>query len=180
MRHLTIMMVIGVFLGTLWIQLKQPGAKRIRQQAKSTLDVLQWPEETHEIQNVIERPTNIKAHLASPQFLSAKAFLRAPGKIEGKTETIELRARFPEQISRVKVHRGEWVTAGQVLIQLDPVRLEQEHQSARASLAAAMARKQRLENGARDSEVAAAKQDYEAILTPLWSGTSLRTRRPAI
>ena len=95
--------------------------------------------------------------------------VQAPGKIEGATEAIELRARVQEQIVQIAVTEGAWVAQGEVLIRLDRDRLAQERDLALAAKNLAVAKKSRLISGARETEIATARLVYEAQLTPLWS-----------
>lgn len=102
--------------------------------------------------------------------------LRAPGKIEGTTETIELRTRISEQIVVVHVTKGIQVSRGDLLVSLDSVQLIQKRDLAKAQFEIAIAKKERLENGPRSSEIEAAHQDYEASVSPLWSAERALTR----
>ena len=97
------------------------------------------------------------------------ATIRASGNIEGKTETVEMRARITEQVLAVKVVRGQTVTPGDVLIELDSGQLKRKLDLAKSMLTMSVAKKTRLENGARASEVSAAKSECEAVRAPLWS-----------
>lgn len=100
--------------------------------------------------------------------LSGSDRVAAPGRIEGRTETAELRARLAESIVDVAVVEGDWVEQGALLIRLDQAQYEAERKLARAELRRAESRLQRLINGARSSEVdelrgmqAAALADFE-------------------
>lgn len=86
--------------------------------------------------------------------------LRAAGRIEGRTDEVELRARIIEQINQIHVTKGQWVSAGEVLLSLDSERLAAERDLAAALLAQAEAKKERLENGYRPSEIETARQQY--------------------
>ncbi|MCG8648367.1 MAG: secretion protein HlyD, partial [Pirellulales bacterium] len=88
--------------------------------------------------------------------------VRAAGQIQGRTEAIELRARVSEQIQQIHVRRGQWVAADEVLISLDAGSLAAERDLAAALLAEAEAKKERLENGHRQSEIETARQEYRA------------------
>lgn len=90
--------------------------------------------------------------------------IRAAGRIEGRTEEIELRARMIEQISRVHVRHGQPVAQGEVLVSLDAERLASERDLAAALVAEAKARKERLENGNLPSEIESARQQYQAAM----------------
>jgi multidrug resistance efflux pump len=104
-----------------------------------------------------------------PNGLSEGPRVRAPGRIEGRTETIEIRSRLAEQIVTIHVAKGQWVSAGEVLISLDSAQLTHQRDLAKAQLEMSIAKKDRLINGARESEIEAAAQDAEAQLAPLWS-----------
>ena len=90
--------------------------------------------------------------------------VRAAGRIEGRTEEIQLRARMVEQIDRIHVRHGDRVKAGQVLVSLDSERLVSERDLAAALVEEAEARKERLENGFRISEIETARQQYNAAM----------------
>jgi len=90
--------------------------------------------------------------------------VRAAGRIEGRSEEIELRARMNEQISNIHVRHGQYVSAGDVLVSLDSDRLVSERDLAAALLAEAKARKERLVNGYRPSEIETARQQYQAAM----------------
>ena len=114
-------------------------------------------------------PASIESGLKSPAQSNSSFALRASGIIEGRTETIDLRARIAEQIVSVHVIEGAKVAEGEVLISLDSERLIQQRDLAQAQLEMANAKKLRLTNGARNSEIETAKQEYEAWLAPLWN-----------
>jgi multidrug resistance efflux pump len=99
--------------------------------------------------------------------VARKEILRANGRIEGRTDEIELRARIIEQISQTLVTKGQWVSAGEVLLRLDSERLSAERDLAAALLAQAEAKKERLENGYRPSEIETARQQYYETLARL-------------
>ncbi|EMI16541.1 secretion protein HlyD family protein [Rhodopirellula maiorica SM1] len=93
--------------------------------------------------------------------------IRAAGRIEGRTEQIDLRARIAEQIDQIHVTQGQWVEAGEVLLSLDSELLLQERNLAAAMLEMEEAKKERLENGYRPSEIETAKQEYHAAVARL-------------
>ncbi len=92
------------------------------------------------------------------------AFVRASGLVKGRTEEIELRARLDEEISDVRVARGQWVDKGTVLVCLNSKSLSHERDLAEALLAVELATKDRLENGLRPSERDTYRREYEASL----------------
>ena len=112
-------------------------------------------------------PEPTPAELQAEPVRSANAgdtVVRAAGRIEGRTEEIQLRARMVEQIDRIHVRHGDHVTAGQVLVSLDSERLVSERDLAAALVEEAEARKERLENGFRVSEIETARQQYNAAM----------------
>ncbi|WP_165440597.1 HlyD family secretion protein [Rubripirellula amarantea] len=97
--------------------------------------------------------------------------IRAAGIIEGRTELVEILARITEQISRVAVSKGQWVRQGDVLIELDSERYVHERNLANAMLQLELAKKQRLENGFRPSEIETARHEHDAIIARLDAAT---------
>lgn len=84
----------------------------------------------------------------------------APGVIEGAGRQVDLRLEVAGRIARVAVKEGDFVQAGDLLVQLDDA--TQRHQLAmlRAELAGAEAQLQRLENGAHPQE----REEAKALL----------------
>ncbi|TWU39725.1 HlyD family secretion protein [Novipirellula artificiosorum] len=101
------------------------------------------------------------------QALVTQRTIRAAGRIEGRTDSIEIRARLAEQIDDIFVARGQWVSAGDVLLALDAARFIKECDLAQALLSEANAKKERLENGYRASEIETARQEYNATMARL-------------
>ena len=97
------------------------------------------------------------------QLASSKAqqhlSIHAAGRVEGQTETVAIRPHFPGRIDRVRVTRGASVVRGQVLFALESKRYEAQRDLAAARLAAARAARQKLIDGARQSEIESAKQN---------------------
>ena len=58
--------------------------------------------------------------------------IAAPGRIEGITETVEIRPRLSEAVVEVFVEEGDWVEQGDLLVRLDPDRLDAERKLAAA------------------------------------------------
>ena len=79
------------------------------------------PPETQSPQDEVVRIANL-----------ASTSVRAAGRIEGRSEEIELRARMNEQISNIHVRHGQYVSAGDVLVSLDSDRLVSERDLAAA------------------------------------------------
>jgi len=88
--------------------------------------------------------------------------VHANGWIEGRFEAVELRARISEQITGVHVARGQRVSANEELISLDALSFIKERDLAAAMHCEALARKNRIENGFRDSEIETARQEFLA------------------
>jgi multidrug resistance efflux pump len=153
MKYLAITTILVFAVGTLLIIVDQRGTGELNRLSTLGSDGWIWPQPK---KNVVERE-----HLPRT--------IRAVGEIEGRTESIEIRSRIAEQIREVHVFKGMWVSPGDLLISLDADNLVQERDLAAALLELAVAKKQRLEKGARASEIEAAKQDYESNLAPLWS-----------
>ncbi len=76
----------------------------------------------------------------------------APGRIEGVTPEIELRARLAGQVAELLVVEGQPVEADQVLLRLDDVSYRQNAASAAARVRLAEAELARLVNGAHPKE----------------------------
>ncbi len=79
--------------------------------------------------------------------------IAAPGRIEGITETVEIRPRLSEAVVEVLVEEGDWVEQGELLARLDPDRFDAERKLAAADLRRAEADLRKLRNGARESEI---------------------------
>ncbi|TWT81126.1 Macrolide export protein MacA [Planctomycetes bacterium CA13] len=105
-----------------------------------------------------------------------KETIRAAGRIEGRTDAVEIRARIAEQIHEILVARGQWVSAGDVLLVLDADRFVKECDLANALLGEALAKKERLENGFRDSEIETARQEFNATMARLAGAEKTYTR----
>tara|TARA_R110002049_G_scaffold285698_3_gene466871 strand:+ start:14728 stop:15783 length:1056 start_codon:yes stop_codon:yes gene_type:complete len=99
--------------------------------------------------------------------VDAGGMIRASGRIEGRTERVEIRARIDEQIESVRVHEGQWVNKGDLLIELDSEQLLQHRQLAAAQLRSAKARLERVQNGFRDSEIEATRSQHQALAAEL-------------
>jgi multidrug resistance efflux pump len=153
MKYLTITTLIVFALGTMLIFVDQQGSDSFNRM--SSLGSRGW---------MWQPPKKNDAEKDHPSFS-----IRGVGEIEGTKEATELRSRIPEQIREVHIARGMWVSAGDLLISLDADNLKQERDLAAAMLELAVAKKRRLEKGARASEIEAAKQDYQSQLGPLWS-----------
>jgi len=98
------------------------------------------------------------------QSFATQTLIRAPGRVQGRTEDVKLRARVFEQISDIPVVKGQLVFKGDVLVRLDDRRLSHERDLAAAMLVVAVAAQAKLENGYRDSEIETLRQEYEATL----------------
>jgi HlyD family secretion protein len=76
----------------------------------------------------------------------------ASGRIEGRTEEIELRPRLLGRVASVRVEEGQMVAKDDVLVALDDAEYRHEVALAAAELRLAEARLERLVNGARREE----------------------------
>jgi multidrug resistance efflux pump len=94
----------------------------------------------------------------------AHPVIHASGRVQGRTEEIELRSRLTEQISEIHVTKGQLVSKGTVLLSLDAAKLSHERDLAQAMLSIAVANRDKLENGSRASEIETTRQEYEATL----------------
>ncbi len=86
----------------------------------------------------------------------------APGRVDGRTEEIQLRPQMRGQIVEIPVREGQTVAAGDVLVQLDPQQHLHEVALAQAEVGLALAKRDRLKNGARQHERDEAAALYEA------------------
>ncbi|WP_372725885.1 HlyD family secretion protein [Novipirellula sp.] len=116
-------------------------------------------------QQELSRQHAVDANAIS-RSMAAKV-IRAAGRIEGRTEQVELRARIAEQIDQIDVTQGQWVSKGDTLLRLDSELLLQERNLAAALLEMEEAKRERLENGYRPSEIETAKQEYQAAVARL-------------
>lgn len=103
--------------------------------------------------------------------------IHAPGRVEGATEEIDLRARLFGRVEEVLVSEGQTVAPGDVLVRLDAVQQECDLVAAEAELAAAEAELDKLVNGARAEERREADADVDALAAQL---ESIRQRRVRI
>lgn len=103
--------------------------------------------------------------------------IHAPGRVEGASEEIDLRARLFGRVEEVLVSEGQTVAPGDVLVRLDAVQQECDLVAAEAELAAAEAELDKLVNGARAEERREADADVDALAAQL---ESIRQRRVRI
>ncbi len=115
-----------------------------------------------EIDETNRRISSRHESIVVSRFANDQTIMRATGRIEGRTEVIELRSRVTEQIARILVSRGEWVEAGSVLVELDNCIMLNERDLAQALLNLERAKRQRLMNGSRESEIEIARREYES------------------
>lgn len=85
--------------------------------------------------------------------------------VSGFIEADEIRigSRVGGRVAEVLVEEGERVTAGQVLVRLEPFDLTEQLQQAQANLAAREAELKRLQDGYRPEETGQAKSRYEQL-----------------
>jgi multidrug efflux pump subunit AcrA (membrane-fusion protein) len=104
---------------------------------------------------------------AASAGVTVREVIHAPGIVEGAEPQRDLRLQIAGRIDKVCVKEGEFVEAGQVLVQLDDA--SQRHQVAllKAELAYAQAQLTRLRNGARQEEREEARAIYDARMARL-------------
>lgn len=88
-----------------------------------------------------------------------------PNRVSGFVEADEIRlgSRVGGRVATVNVDEGDQVTAGQILIELEPYDLLEREKEAEASLAASEAEYQRFTEGFREEEIAQAKAKFEQL-----------------
>jgi HlyD family secretion protein len=91
----------------------------------------------------------------------------ALGRIEGATREIQLRPQLPGQVGEINVEEGQFVEAGDELLQLDDRQYRYELELAVSELELAKGQLQRLINGARKQEREEAASLYHAKLARL-------------
>ena len=93
---------------------------------------------------------------------SVKSRVHAAGHVQGVTETIALYPMFPGAVSEVFVKRGQEVSQGTPLLEIEAARYQAAVELAEAEFQVALAAEQELIHGARDSEIEAARQQMMA------------------
>lgn len=115
--------------------------------------ILVLADQHHKSTTAATERTNLSSSLTSA------VKVHAAGRIEGTTQNVLIRPQFPGRVETVFVTRGTRVERGQPLFKLDSRRYEAQLDLASAMLSAARAKRMRLIDGARDSEIEAANQD---------------------
>jgi HlyD family secretion protein len=98
--------------------------------------------------------------------------VNASGAVEPAAKaalTFKVSAMSPGTVAEILVEEGDRVEAGQVLVRLDTAELELAVEQAKAALAISEAQLQRLQNGARAEDVAAAQAALDAAVGNLAS-----------
>lgn len=90
-----------------------------------------------------------------------------PGRIEGKHEELYLNPQQGGQVVHVAVQAGQWVEAGQLLVELDDRQFQHELELAEARRRVAQAHLDRLLNGAHEKDILEAQGYYESALAQL-------------
>ncbi|MFG0255406.1 MAG: HlyD family secretion protein [Rhodopirellula sp. JB053] len=124
------------------------------------------------VENKRQRTAIPQSSLVSTRNPSARLTIRAPGRITGQTEEIELKPQVIEPITEIHVRRGDQVEAGDLLATLDRDSMRYEMQLASAMVQQRQAELERLENGARQSEIATARLEFEAATARLDSASA--------
>jgi multidrug resistance efflux pump len=85
--------------------------------------------------------------------------------VSGFIEADEIRigSRVGGRVAEVLIEEGQRVTAGQVLVRLEPFDLTEQFQQAQANLAAREAELKRLQDGYRPEEIGQTKSRYEQL-----------------
>jgi multidrug resistance efflux pump len=102
-----------------------------------------------------------------PPANAATRLIFASGRIEGATPEVKLRPQLAGRIAKIQVQEGQFVKAGDVLLELDDTDLVQEVVVAEAELHLAEAQLERLVHGAHAKQRAEAAALYQAKLAEL-------------
>jgi multidrug resistance efflux pump len=102
-----------------------------------------------------------------PPADAAPRVICASGRIEGATPEIKLRPQLAGRVAKIAVKEGQFVKAGDVLLELDDAELVQEVAVAEAELHLAEAQLERLVHGAHAKQRAEAAALYQAKLAEL-------------
>jgi HlyD family secretion protein len=94
------------------------------------------------------------------QFGQEPTEMRLPGTVE--TQEVRLSSRVGGRVSKVLVDEADIVEAGQAIAELEMPELDAQRDQLEAQKAAAQAVVERLENGPRPEEIAAAKASVDA------------------
>ena len=113
--------------------------------------------------------------LASRQSLGRT--IAAPGLIEGTTQPSELRFEVSGRIVQLNVQRGVWVRQGDLIATVNSEAYHQKIELMEARLLHAQAVKNRLMQGAKVSEIEAARQEFESALPLFQNAERLFERR---
>ncbi|EMI44569.1 HlyD family secretion protein [Rhodopirellula sp. SWK7] len=127
--------------------------------------------ETNRRQTLLTPPSR-----ASVYRPTEHATIRAPGRIAGLTEEIELQSQLIEPIAAIHVKQGDRVEAGTLLVTLDQDSMRYQLQLASATVQQRRAELERLRNGARKSEIATAQLEFEAATARLNSASAKLSR----
>jgi len=102
-------------------------------------------------------------------LLLYKQWTREPPKVSGIVEADDVRlgSRVGGRVQKVNVQEGDQVSAGQVLIELDPFDLQARRAEADAQLKAAQAELERLSAGYRSEEVDQARAHRDQLAAHL-------------
>ena len=117
----------------------------------------------------VEPYTTRKVEVSStpPSTTRESARIVATGWIEGRTPNVELCTRLSEQVEKILISEGDWVTKGTALITLDSSLYRAEESVVQAEYSEAQAKLKRLENGFRKTEIEAIRSEYHARVAEL-------------
>ncbi len=104
--------------------------------------------------------------LVEPTRLSAR-IIRAPGRITGATEEIEIRSMVIETVDQIHVKEGQRVKRGDLLITLQNEILQQECRLAQSTLEERVAALDRIRNGSRETERQVVRHEWAAAQSKL-------------
>ena len=91
-------------------------------------------------------------------FVQANTML-LQGEVDVKT--IDLSSKLTGRVLKINVKKGDTVKKGQVLIELDTPDIDANAEQVNATLALAVAQQEKVNNGARNEQIAMAKASYD-------------------
>ena len=110
-------------------------------------------------------------------YQTSGRIVTAPGLIEGTTQPSELRFEVSGRIVQLNVQRGSWVRRGDLIATVNSEAYHQKTELMAARLLHAQAVKNRLMQGAKVSEIEAARQEFQSALPLFQNAERLFERR---
>ena len=83
------------------------------------------------------------------------------GEVEVKT--VNLSSKLSARVNKINVEKGDYVKKGDILVELDAPEVDAKAQQSEAVLEFALAQQQKVNNGARDEQIAMAKANYDVM-----------------